>query len=115
VTKHGAKRPVKANELFNQCFPRFKLLEGEWLLTINYNDAFNGKQEMLAYVNGELAKVATISGPGRFEIFLTPDADGMCKVVLKFPDAVSPKSIGSSEDGRVLALGIGSIVIEPIR
>ena len=82
-------------------------------LTASFNLAtvFNGKQHVIAKVNDETVFDGVVTAGNNLEFpFMLPD-DGLVSIVLELPDACSPKSLGQSEDSRILALAIQSFEI----
>lgn len=75
---------------------------------INITGTFNGVQNYIVYQNDMLVSEGNISSSGQIIVDLTV-ADGICGFKINFPNAVSPYSLGVSNDKRVLAISISSI------
>lgn len=74
--------------------------------------AFNGSQSYKVYVNGVLASTGNAAGePIEFE-FSNPGENGIIDIRVETPEAVSPASLGQSNDQRVLGLGIASMIFD---
>ena len=71
---------------------------------------FQNKQNVLIFINKEKIDNVLLDVKSNLEFdFLCPK-DGIVDLVLELPDATSPYSIGMSQDKRVLALAIKSII-----
>ncbi len=73
---------------------------------------FNGSQRVQIMVNGALVCETVYTGDGSLEFDFKPGTDGMVDMELIFPDAVSPKDLGQSEDARELALALVKATIQ---
>ena len=70
---------------------------------------FNGSQRVIVSVN-DYETFQLVAQEGRnFEFDFHAPPDGNLRLVLEFPDAVSPKDLGISGDARKLALAISSL------
>lgn len=70
---------------------------------------FNGTQRVNVIVN-ESQRIELVARDGiPLEFDFEPSDNGKVHIAMDFPDAVSPKSLGMSEDPRVLALALKTI------
>lgn len=65
-------------------------------------------------VNGVLCFSEQLTGPGKIQFAIPPDAianDGVAELVLACPDAVSPKTLGMSGDARRLGFSVWDLTL----
>ncbi len=73
-------------------------------------NVFTGKQRVNISINGAQSKELVAQDGQYLKFDFIPPADGKLSVEIDFPDAVSPKQLGVSEDPRQLALALKTIV-----
>lgn len=73
-------------------------------------NVFNGVQRVNVAVNDSNRLRLTVKQGSALEFDFMPPQDGKLTLEFEFPDAVSPKKLGLSEDSRDLALALKSIV-----
>ena len=77
-------------------------------LTFDLLTVFNGRQRVIAKINGQTVFEQVVSG-NSFEFDYHVPHSALVDLTLDLPDAVSPLALGQSADGRNLALAIREI------
>ena len=91
-------------------------LSGQLTGNISFKYIFNAPQRLIIRCKGQTLydeEVSSSEEPVTFKI--PPDCieDGMLILTLEYPDAVSPRSLGQSDDGRILAFAFSLICLYP--
>lgn len=102
----GAFTWTDGNEMSMSC--RFSKDVEQVKVQINVTGTFNGVQNYTIYQDNVPITEGSISGSGQISADLTV-VDGDCSFKIELPNAVSPYSLGESEDRRVLAMAISSM------
>lgn len=102
----GAFTWTDGNEMSMSC--RFSKNVEQVKMQINVTGTFNGLQNYTIYQDNMPITEGSISGSGQISADLTV-VDGNCSFKIELPNAVSPYSLGMSEDGRVLAISMSSM------
>ncbi len=71
---------------------------------------FNESQRVRLSVNGGAEQEQTVTDGQDLSFSFAPPADGRVRITMDFPDAISPKELWHTEDGRMLALALSSLV-----
>lgn len=81
-------------------------------VTVNVENTYNGEQLYIICKNNEILSEGKVMGKGQI-VFETPITDKECGFTILLPNAISPKQNEGSQDERVLAIALSSILIEP--
>ncbi|MGN0639066.1 MAG: hypothetical protein ACI4J0_11900 [Huintestinicola sp.] len=81
-------------------------------LTLNYK-TFNEFQNVTIYANGKKVESYIAEDDQTKTVLIPADCikDGVLDLIFELPDAISPKELGKSDDGRTLALYFKTITI----